>query len=126
MATWKDIKNFIDSNYNGASVEKDIISLTLRIDGNRTQIVHLTPSQDKEWLHIFSAIGEFDSDEIEDLLLYATTFNCGGVCMIDDDLYYRHSTLMDDLSTNELVLPMETVAIAADTLEKKFIGGDAN
>ena len=126
MVTWKDIKDFIRSNYSSADVEKEVIKLLLRIDESRSQQLMLIVSPEKDWLHILSRIGEFDSDEIEDLLSYCSNFACGGVCMLDGELFYRHSTLLADLSTDELVKPMEFVAIYADALEKKFVGGDAN
>ena len=128
MASWNDVVNFLNENYTlDEDDDEDIPSITFDVGDNRIQTVMFIPLEDENnnvWLEILSPIGKVNYKYIDDILEYLERQICGGLVKIKENYYIRHTMPIDDLSTEELVSPMEQIALIADVIEEKFVGED--
>ena len=129
MATWKQIKDFIRSNFKLQEDEGDFFQLTFELENNRTQLVFIQKikSQNGEiWLQISSPIGLIEDDEINDALEMLNDKICGGMVKIGEKHFIRECLPIDDLSPEQFVAIMEIVFGIADEMEEHFTGTDDN
>jgi hypothetical protein len=129
MATWKQIKDFIRSNYSLQEDEGDFFQMTFELDDDRSQVVFIqkTKSQNGSvWLQMSSPIGLIEDDEINDALEMLNDKMCGGMVKIGERHFIRECLPVDDLSPEQFVAVMEIIIGVADEMEERFIGSDDN
>jgi hypothetical protein len=129
VATWKQIKDFIRSNYNLQVDEGDFFQMVFEVDDNRSQIVFIQKAKSQAgaiWLQICSPIGAIEDDEINDALEMLNDKICGGMVKIEDQHFIRECLPIDDLSPEQFVTVMEIIIGVADEMEECFIGSDDN
>jgi hypothetical protein len=129
MATWKQIKDFIRSNYKSQKDEGDFFQMTFELEGDRSQVVFIqkTKSQNGSlWIQISSPVGLIEDDEINDALEMLNDKMCGGMVKIGECHFIRECMSIDDLSPEQFVSIMEIIVGVADEMEERFIGNDEN
>jgi hypothetical protein len=129
MATWKQIKDFIRSNYKLQEDDGDFFQMTFDIDDNRSQVVFIQKVKSQSgaiWLQMSSPIGLIEDDEINDALEMLNEKICGGMVKIAEKHFIRECLPIDDLSPEQFVAIMEIVIGVADEMEERFIGSDDN
>jgi len=129
MATWKQIKDFIRSNFNLQEDEGDFFQMTFNLENDRTQLafVQKIKSQNEAiWMQISSPIGLIEDDEINYALEMLNEKMCGGMVKIGEKHFIRECLPIDDLSPEQFVAVMEILVGVADEMEERLIGGDDN
>jgi len=129
MATWKQIKDFIRSNYSLQEDEGDFFQMTFEVDNSRTQVVFIQKTKSASgilWVQISSPIGFIEDDEINDALEMLNDKICGGMVKIGERHFIRECMPIDDLSPEQFVAVLEIVVGVADEMEERFIGTDDN
>lgn len=131
MATWKQVRDYIQSNYNSAeySEEGDFLGLVFEIDEERSQMVFVGRSKSKggsNWIDISSAVGEVSKNDIFDLLEDLDDYVCGGAVKIDNEIWIRNRILLESIDCPTIDNVMGIIADIADDLEDKYVGGDSN
>jgi hypothetical protein len=129
MATWKQIKDFIRSNYKLQEDKGDFFQMTFELEGNRTQIAYIQKTKSQNgavWLHICSPIGLIEDDEINDALEMLDDKTCGGMVKVGERHFIRECMLIDDLALTQFVSIMDVIVAVADEMEERFVGGDEN
>jgi hypothetical protein len=129
MATWNDLKTYIRNNYKSADETPESIKLVFDVGGLRSQIVvvwHVQlASTNQEWVQIESPIGELGSIDLNAALRAVGNTLVGGLALAGGNIVtFRHSVPLDDLSINELEIPLHLVTGTADQLEQALAGGD--
>lgn len=131
MATWKQVRDYIQSNYNSAeySEKGDFLSLVFEIDEERSQMVFVDRSKSEggsNWIDISSAVGEVSKNDIFDLLEDLDDYVCGGAVKIDNEIWIRNRILLESIDCPTIDNVMGIIAGIADDLEDKYVGGDSN
>jgi hypothetical protein len=131
MANWQGLKDFIKGKYNLQSDNGESFTLVLNITGtDRSQLVIVSSVNQKDgtaWARISSPIGsvnDISNKDLVDILEFLGDYYTGGLVKYGDRYFVRHCMQLADLSDKEFLVPMDIVAIAADTIEQKFVGGD--
>jgi|TergutMp193P3_1026864.scaffolds.fasta_scaffold364625_1 1,2-phenylacetyl-CoA epoxidase PaaB subunit len=129
MATWKQIKDFIRSNYKLQEDEGDFFQMLFELEEDRSQMIFVQKIKSEAgdiWVQISSPIGTIEDDEIDDALEMMNDKLCGGMVKIGERHFVRQNMLIDDLSPEQFVTLMQIVMNAADEMEQRFIGSDDN
>ncbi len=130
MATWKMVRDFVVQNYASVEIDGKAIKFPLKIEEGRFQkmlLVHDEDARGDGWLQVVSPLGLVSQYEPGPLLTYASQFICGGIVIYNENnLVLRHSIPLEEMSPDEMTLPISMVAIAADAIEKQFLGTDEN
>lgn len=127
MATWKAVQQYLVQNFGAEGVTDRIMAATLDMPAGRSQQVLVT-FQDHEatggWVRVASKIG-FPADlDLLEAAMTASDSLCGGIVVIGDYAYLRHSIPLENLDSNELHHPINIVALGADNIEKLQLGTD--
>ena len=134
MATWNDIKGYIQKQYpNAQQIEllKELnmegFEFELETGKNRTQkiCVQKVPFG-IEMIQILSLIGKIERDKVDFALEKAIYLPFGGLIKMHGMHFIRENVIIDNLSPDKLTMLIESIAGFADALEEEFIGGDAN
>lgn len=128
LKTWASVKKFIKNTYKVADEEKTVLALDFPgCDEDRTQRVFVEKMETKNrtvWISVLSCIGLIDDDDIDQVLEELGEFCYGGLVKMEKRHWLRYAVLMDSVSEESLLDPIENIAYTADELEKKYIGGD--
>ena len=127
MATWNDVKNFLKNSHDAKEVYNgDGVSLEIEYTDGRSQMVIVQKWEVKgiEWVDIKSPIGTLSPGNINTAMEFINTTACGGIVKAGDTHAVRHCMPIADLSNDELLAPLSSVAQSADIIEEKLIGGD--
>lgn len=128
MASWTELKSFIDSKYKIAEDSGNMLKLIFGLDDGRSQIVIVAKiSNDntgEEWVGISSPIGPVASVDVAEAARRAFDVLCGGVVVISDMVYLHHAAPLVNLDSNEFVRPLSVLVGQADEIEKALLGGD--
>ena len=128
MATWKQVRDYIQSNYDCKyNEEADLLSLVFDTNEDRSQVVIVSRNKSNSgdnWIEIASPIGEVSKNDIFDLLEDLTDYVCGGAILIDDEVWIRNRILLDSIDSPTIDNVMKIIAGIADDLEDKYVGGD--
>lgn len=129
MASWTEMKAYVQSNYEVADSSDEILKLVFRVgSGNRTQIVLVgrmtNTNTGEEWVGISSPIGSVGSVDIAAAARSAWKVLCGGIVVIADMVYLHHSAPLVNLDPNEFERPLSIVVEQADQIEAELLGVD--
>jgi len=127
LATWEDVKAYIRNKYKLQDDKDDFFSMVFDLSGDRTQIVFIkkASADGRVWVEINSPVGVIPQNKLDAALTMLDDKICGGLVKIGQKHFVRHSAPIDDLSAEELSVPLAAVTATADDLEKEFVGGDA-
>jgi len=130
MATWMELKQGILGNpdFTVKDADKNAILLEFKFRNRRTQgvLIQRNETQDgEEWVEISSPVGDISYDDLDNVLELAGRVICGGI--VKSGIYYtlRHSMLIDDLSYEEFMRPLEIITKTADDIENLITGQDS-
>jgi len=127
MASWEDLRAYIQNSYKIAKDEGDVLTLVFDTGGGRSQVV-LVGRNDTgggiPFATIASAIGSVDELPLGPVLTELSTYVVGGAVIYGDLVMVRHSVPLVNLDVNEFVTPLDLVINAADLLEQRFVGQD--
>jgi hypothetical protein len=128
MAAWDDVKAFLKKNYQVEKEEGNLIYIIRQFDDGRSQLVLVTSVADTNtnitWLQTYSPVGLIAAGSLNQALEDLDKSFVGGLVKLGDKHFVKHSTPIENLSVDEIDLPLRYVAIAADILEEKYVGGD--
>jgi hypothetical protein len=128
MTTWNSLADYVRSNYQISDEGPNRIKLVFETGDMRTQLVflwrQLLLDGAEEWLQIESPVGRVDSMNLRAVLDEVGAMVCGGAAIMDGVLFIRQAMPISNLEINEFERPLRLVTSSADTLERKFVGGD--
>jgi hypothetical protein len=129
MASWTDLKQYIQNNYKIADERDDMIKLIFETGGLRSQVVIVWHVQlagsGEHWIQIESPFGELGSLDLAAALNAVGNTVCGGMSLVGGQLVtFRHSVPLDDINIGEFEAPLAMVTSTADKLEQALTGGD--
>ena len=130
MATWKQVRDYVESNYKyDYDEEGDFFKLIFDVGDDRTQVVFIQRLKNQKgtsWVEVSSPIGEIDKADIFDFLEELEETVCGGAIKRGDYIFIRNAILLDSIDSDSLDSALARIASIADDLENKYVGGDDN
>jgi hypothetical protein len=129
MATWADLVEFIQTEYEVVSKGIDEIRIEFAWeDEDRSQVMIITREElDRryEWVQILTPMGLAKDVDLRRLLeAIGDSTMAGGAVVMGEHVVLRHSLPLENLDINEFVDPLTLIAGTADNLESEFWGGD--
>lgn len=122
MATVKEIKKFIEDNYNFELLENGLFKILLDGDDGRSQLVFVEVND--TWLNALSPFANFDDVTPKQALMANAGYILG--MQIFGEMYcVKYAALVADLDESEVVSGLQFAAAIADDLESKLVGGDS-
>lgn len=126
MATWSDVRNYLDSKYEIEIETIKWITVDHALSNGRSQsLVFLDHGEmaGESWAGIGTVIGDERSVDLLQLLKMNASFDCGGIALLDDGtLMFQYAIRLDDLDEGELEDPIEIVASVGNELSQRFAG----
>ncbi len=124
MATWQEVKNYINSNYQVEPGEGGMLKLLFNTGSGRSQFVFVGHMDIDPPLLIFtSPIGDLNKMNIN-RLVDATSDSPFGIRAFGDWVGLWHVQLLDTVDPAEIDVPLGLVTLFADQLEERFGDGD--
>ena len=129
MATWKQIRDYIQSNYKyDYDEELDMFKLIFDMGDGRTQAVFLERDQnqgcDTSYVEISSPVGMVSKNDIFDLLEDLEGKVCGGAVKSGKNIFIRDRMLLESVDAVWIDNSLKLIAGIADEMEDKYVGGD--
>jgi len=129
MATWRDVKKFVEGRYPSRSESRDgDITVELEIPNGRTQIVRLIHQKTDPFgdiVCLVSPIGKgLSKEKIAEACEMAFRAHFGGVAQGEEITVLQHTVLLENLDQDELEKPLLALAVYADVIEKQVTGRD--
>jgi hypothetical protein len=131
VATWDELKSYIQSKYSSADVSADALKMEFGTDGARSQMVfvfHLVDKTGEHWVQIESPVGEAGSVDAQRALDLMENVLVGGLSQLTVGekslLTIRHSLPLRNLDANEFEWPLATTVNTADAFEQQLAQGD--
>src|SRR4051812_8666522 len=129
MATWADLVEFIQTEYQVVAKTTDEIRIEFSWeDEDRSQVMIITREvldRKFEWVQILTPMGlakDVDLHRLMESIGEGTMI--GGAAIMGEHVVLRHSLPLENLDINEFVDPLTLIAGTADNLESEFWGGD--
>lgn len=124
MATWQEVKNYVNSNYQVEPGEGGMLKLLFNTGSGRSQFIFVGLIDMDPALVVFtSPIGSMNKINLN-RLLDATSDTPFGVRAFGDWVGLVHVQLLDTVDPAEIDVPMGLVTLFADKLEERFGEGD--
>lgn len=125
MATWQEVRNYINSNYQVEPGEGGMLKLLFNTGSGRSQYVFVGHMDLDPALVVFtSPIGSMNKINLT-RLLDATSEIPFGVRAFGDWVGLVHVQLLDTVDPAEIDVPLGLVTLFADRLEERFGEGDS-
>jgi len=126
MASWDELRNYIESNYAVVADQLDMLGLDFGLDNGRTQkvLIRRTPLDGAEWVQILTPVCEEGDIEPREALVLSGKMIVGGLVLLDGTIYFRHSLPLKDLDTDEFDVPLHLAVGFGDRLEQEIVGVD--
>lgn len=127
MATWSDLRSFVNEKFPVQKEEDGYIVLVVPTGNDRTQFVTIGRGGNDavgEWANVISPVAPLTAKNLEYACREAANKVCGGIIVIGDGIFVQDSFPLENLDINEFIAPLMLVAGIADTFEKKLTGGD--
>lgn len=128
MASWSELRSFIEANYKIADDSGDMVKLIFDVDGGRSQIVLVArianDNTGEEWVGISSPIGPVDKVDLTQAARRAFEVLCGGIVIVSDMVYLHHSAPLVNIDNNEFLRPLSVLVGQADVIERELLGAD--
>jgi hypothetical protein len=126
MASWDELRNYIESNYAVVADQLDMLGLDFGLDNGRTQkvLIRRTPLDGAEWVQILTPVCEEGDIEPREALVLSGKMIVGGLVLLDETIYFRHSLPLKDLDTDEFDVPLHLAVGFGDRLEQEIVGVD--
>lgn len=118
MATWKELCDYLDSQYKVNHLSEDTLSLGFRFDDDRSQMIFV--EEKGPFALVRSPFAEVKDAKPEDLLEEPFIF---GIQLVDDLYFVSQVLMLESLDSPEIDTAIEALAPLADELEKKYTGG---
>lgn len=122
MASWDEVKEYIDEKYPGKK-DDDTLITTIQLEEISQTIIFQKKTDTKEgvWLNILAPTGELSSWEKIDHALKLLSFShCGGLIKLGDRYFIRHSVHIGEISVNEIGSLFNNVCAIAISLKKEL------
>jgi hypothetical protein len=132
MATWQQLRQYIDETYKYTELENGRLKLTFNMgDGGRQQVailsIHRLRDGAEEWVLIESPVGPMDQINLVAALREAGTLVCGALAQDSFGaglLVFRHTLPLQNMDLNEFERPLDLVLTSGDELERALTGQD--
>ena len=127
MATWNEVKGMLQSNFPTQMINDKMIGLKVPITETRTQNVIVIGNNSDlfgETFQICSCIGKIPNHKLPEALLEVFDRVIGGIVAYDGDYYLRENIQASEYHKESFLKQMGSIAVMADVMEEKYIGGD--
>ena len=133
MATWKQVRDYIMSEFNGDyDEESDLLTVVVSVQDkeiSRSQSVVIAKHESKDltWIHVYSKIGSVNKNDIYALLREAADPPTLGIIALNDEIWCRSEIFLnDDVDLDYIGLCIKQLGVWADYFEERYVGGDEN
>ncbi len=134
MATWQELRRYIESNYKISDDNGNTLILRFAFDGvSRSQgvfVQYYTLTEGREaWAVLESPIGKLEDLSLSQAVREVGGKVCGGIAMMESEdatwVTLRHAIPLENLDVNEFERPLQLVVVSADQLENRLTGQDS-
>lgn len=129
MASWKQVRDYVESNYKYDYDRDCDYKLILDVGNERTLVVFIQRLKNQEgtsWIDVSSPIWEIDEADIFDLLEELEENVCGVAIKRGYYIFIRNVILLESIDSESLDSALARIVSIADNLEYKYVGGDDN
>lgn len=128
MATWQDLVEFVESEYEVIDRREDELRVLIEYEEQRSQVVVIgrdVLDEREDWVQMASVCGLAADVDLGRLLEeIARVCVVGGAVIMGEHVVLRHALPLKNLDSNEFTDPLTFIAETADYLEETFFGGD--
>lgn len=131
MATYREFEKFVRETWkvmpDRPGQPKGFLCMTFDLADNRSQLVMVGKGSSEltgDTADVISFLGELSGTRLEKALEETSDLVAGGLVKIGESIAYRLTILLGDVDESEIRSSIAVAAMAADHLEKKFVGGD--
>lgn len=126
MANWSDLASYIRSRYDVTDDAGDFMKLVFDLGDGRSQVIFVaaTNKPEGDFAVISSPFARVGSVDAIDVLREVGGHSIGGVVVMGDRFFLRHTVPLADLDIDEFTGPFQTVLTVADSLEQRYMGSD--
>jgi hypothetical protein len=127
MAEWDDIRDFMRRHYPLVDDTDDQLALVIKFDDSRRQHISMTPCEalDHSWVVFETRICRQELLDPKEACELNGKLPVGHIAIDEMGFYVaRHTTLMDTVDTEDLLVPLHALVSVADDLEERLTGGD--
>jgi len=121
LATKKEVIKYITKNFSCEQMEDSFYKLVFDIDGDRSQLVFALVTDSA--LVVGSPFALTKELTAKQALDACQEYDLG-IGIVGDYYMLKHLMPIDDLDESEIMLGFQLVAVFADELEEKLVGGD--
>lgn len=125
MASWFELRNFIESNYRISNIDGNTLTLLFETDDNRSQLVFVTGVDMDRGIAIFSSPFAKTSDISPQQFAACSENTFLGLRRLGDLYAVVHLVPLENADASEVDWAMVFVASAADDLERSLGLGDS-
>lgn len=132
MATWDEVKNWIETlgiehaETDDGDMIQTLHNLKRRGRSQKVTVRKNDIFKNDPWCEFLSEVGYIDDDDLEEALEFLFQYPCGGLIKLGDNYFVRTSLPLANIQKEEFMNLMANIAFVADLLEKQFIGDDEN
>ena len=131
MATYREFEKFVRETWkvmpDRPGQPEGFLCMHFDLPDNRSQLVMVRKGSSKltgDTADVISFLGELSGTRLEKALEETSGCVAGGLVKIGEGIAYRLTILLGDVDESEIRTSIAVAAMAADQLEKKFVGGD--
>lgn len=127
MATWREVENYLSSNYQIEKLDNALIKLVFGVGNGRSQIVlvqGLALDDDDAIVSFASPFARVDQITPQQLVSCMADNTAIGVALIADMYMLKNVAPLKNLDANEIEWPLTFVTTIADELERSLGLGD--
>ena len=125
ISTWADLQSYARARYRLARDEADTFALIFAIPGDRTQqvVVSHFRALDRDFIELRTPVCRETELDPRAALRHNATCSVGALAIHEGMYYLIHPALLQTLDGEEFELPLQAMALHADTLEARHTRG---
>ena len=128
MATWREVENYLSSNYQIEKIDHNVVSINFGLNDGRSQLTfisgHLLDDAEDAFVSFSSPFARVDQISPQQLANCMADTQTGSFARFGDWYVLRHNAPLGNLDANEIEWPLKWVTVMADLTERSLGLGD--
>lgn len=128
MATWREVENYLSSNYQVEKIDSNLIKIVFGVGDGRSQLIFvsgmLLDAGEDAFVSFASPFARVDQITPQQLANCMAENPAASFARLGDLYMLRNIAPLNNLDANEIEWPLKWVTVMADQLERSLGLGD--